>query len=120
MSSSARSLTRWTWSYLDVHIKTSFILAVACLAGLRHGSGFTSKFPDTVGVQFVDARRIQAALLFGADMCIKRVVNRRTRFPSTHQRTMITHLLLAILISGDIQLNPGLLKFHVPRARRLL
>ena len=71
-------------------------------------------FPDNVGVgfQFVDARRIQAALLFAADVCIERVIDRLARYPSMHQRTMTTQLCFAILISGNIQLNQSPVHVH--------
>lgn len=99
---------------MDLRVTTAFILMVAFMAGLRHGNGFTSaSLPDNInaGFQFVGERRIQTALLFGADMYIKRVVNRQSRYPSANQRTMSTYLLLALLISGDIQLNPGPVKY---------
>lgn len=80
---------------MDLRVTTAFILMVAFMAGLRHGNGFTSaSLPDSInaGFQYLGEWRIQTALLFGADMYIKRVVNRQSRYPSANQRTMSTYL----------------------------
>ena len=68
--------------------------------------------PNSVDAAFhlVDERMITTALLFGADMQSRHVMSRHSRYHLANKRTISTYLLLEILVSVDIQLNPGPIK----------
>ena len=72
------------------------------------------------GFQFVGERMIKTALLFGADMHIRRVMSSHSRYPCGNKRTLSTYVCLRLLSRAIYHWTQDLLNVHVKYVRRLL